>query len=72
MIRIIIRILIQFSVLLQIKMAEVSGDKRRILIKGGTVVNDTHMSKVDVFCEDGLIKEIGNIGNPLSSRMIVD
>ena len=43
-------------------MAEGSGDRRRILIKGGTVVNDTHMSKVDVFCEDGLIKEVGKIG----------
>ena len=45
-------------------MAE-SKDRRRILIKGGTVVNATHMEKADVFCEDGLIRAVGEIGTKL-------
>ncbi|KAI6654773.1 Dihydropyrimidinase [Oopsacas minuta] len=53
-------------------MAEVSGDRRRILIKGGTVVNDTHMKKADVFCEDGLIKQVGEIGDVPSDTQVID
>lgn len=42
--------------LFAVKLYLFQADKRRILIKNGTVVNADYKIKADVFCEDGLIK----------------
>lgn len=45
--------------------------KERILIKGGTVVNEDQMFEADVFVENGIIKEIGkSIITPGGTKVI--
>ena len=35
--------------------------ERKVLIKGGTVVNADCKARADVYCEDGIIKSVCNL-----------
>lgn len=44
---------------------------QKLLIKGGTVVNEDHKFRADVYCEDGIIKAVGeNLVVPSDARVI--
>ncbi|XP_062512368.1 dihydropyrimidinase-like [Corticium candelabrum] len=48
-----------------------SSDERRLLIKGGTCVNVDHKFEADVYCQNGLIREIGiDLKVPEGTRVI--
>lgn len=39
-------------------MQAAEGERRRVIVKGGTVVNADRQFKADVYCEDGIIRYI--------------
>jgi len=44
----------------------------KLLVRGGTIVNDDRMFKADVYCEDGIIKDVRENITPPEGTTIVD